>query len=107
MRQLRANRMFTYCAPLSHAVSVNTRALLVLVDGEPGDSVLVRTAREYADGNDYSVTLLRVLPEVKRAFRTDRGALVLPWQAMQVMKASAKFDLEHLREQFLGARALP
>jgi hypothetical protein len=43
---------------------------------------------------------------VKRAFRTDRGALILPWQAMQVMKTSAKFDLENLRERFLSERTL-
>jgi hypothetical protein len=86
---------------------VNTRALLVLTDGEPGDSALVRAAREYADANDCSITLLRVVPEVKRAFRNDRGMLILPRQGMQVMKAAARSDLEQLREQFLGGRTHP
>jgi hypothetical protein len=53
------------------------------------------------------MTLLRVLPEVTRASRTDRGTLVLPWQAMHVMKSAAKFDLDGLQEQFLSERALP
>ncbi|TMC97775.1 MAG: cyclic nucleotide-binding domain-containing protein [Chloroflexi bacterium] len=86
---------------------MNTRALLVLTDSEPGDSALVRAAREYADANDCSITLLRVVPEVKRAFRNERGALILPWQGMQVMKAAARSDLEQLRDQFLGGRSFP
>jgi hypothetical protein len=83
------------------------RSLLVLSDGEPGDSALVRAARDYADQQELAITLLRVLPEVTRAFRTDRGALVLPWQAMQVMKAGAKFDLEQLKERLLSSRRYP
>jgi CRP-like cAMP-binding protein len=86
---------------------MNSGSLFVLTDGESGDAVLARSARVYADEKECSVTLLRVLPVVTRAFRTDRGALILPWQAMQVMKAAAKFDLDRLREQFLGGRALP
>jgi len=86
---------------------MNMRTLVVLVDGEPGDSTLVRAAREYADANGCSITLLRVLPEVTRASRTDRGALILPWQAMQLMKAGAKFDLELMKERLLDDRALP
>ena len=86
---------------------MNTRTLVVLVDGEPGDSTLVRAAREHADANGCSITLLRVLPEVTRASRTDRGALILPWQAMQLMKAGAKFDLEQMKERFLDDRDLP
>ena len=97
--------MFSCGGPKHHPVDMNTRTLVVLVDGEPGDSTLVRAAREYANG--CSITLLRVLPEVRRAARTDRGALILPWQAMQLMKAGAKFDLELLKERYLDDRALP
>lgn len=79
----------------------------MLIDGEPGDATLVRAGREYADAYGCSITLLRVLPEVTRASRTDRGALILPWQAMQLMKAGAKFDLEQLKERYLDDRALP
>jgi hypothetical protein len=86
---------------------MNMKSLLVLVDGGYGDSALLGAAREYADGHGYSMTLLRVLPEVTRASRTDRGTLVLPWQAMHVMKSAAKFDLDGLQEQFLSERALP
>jgi len=86
---------------------VNANSLLVLIEGDYGDSALVRSARDHADGSGYSVTLLQVLPEVTRASRTDRGALVLPWQAMQVMKSAARFDLERLRDQFLSERTLP
>src|SRR5260370_7338459 len=86
---------------------MNSGSLFVLTDGESGDAALARSARVYADEKQCSVALLRVLPVLTRAFRTDRGALILPWQAMQVMKAAAKFDLDRLREQFLSARALP
>jgi hypothetical protein len=83
------------------------RPLFVLIDGEPGDSKLVRTAREYADAKGCSVTLLRVLPEVTRAFRSNSGAPVMPWQAMHGMKVGATFELDRLREQFLSGRTLP
>lgn len=86
---------------------MNEHSLLVLIEGDYGDSALVRSARDHADAHGYSVTLLQVLPEVTRASRTDRGALVLPWQAMQVMKSAARFDLERLRAQFLSGRAVP
>ena len=86
---------------------VKANSLLVLIEGDYGDSALVRSARDHADGNGNSITLLQVLPEVTRASRTDRGALVLPWQAMQVMKSAARFDLERLRDQLLSDRALP
>src|SRR5260370_29206790 len=86
---------------------MNSGSLFVLTDGESGDAALARSARVYADEKQCSVALLRVLPVVTRAFRTDRGALILPWQAMQVMKAAAKFDLDRLREQFLSGRARP
>jgi len=103
--------MFNWNPMLPQALIVdlmpNSGALFVLIDGGPGDGALVRAAREYADANACAVTLLRVLPEVTRAFRSDRGALVLPWQAMQVMKAGAKFELEQLREQFLSGRGHP
>jgi len=98
--------MFNREAVMPHAVPVNMRPLFVLIEGDYGDPALVGAAREYADVHGCSVTLLRVLPEVTRAFRTDRG-LVLPWQAMQVMKAATKFDLEQLRERFLSDRDLP
>jgi len=84
-----------------------TGPLLVLTDGEPNDSALVRTAREYADANDCSVTLLRVLPEVDRAFRTDSGVNILPWQIMQWKEAYAKQNLQVLRERFLRGRSYP
>jgi hypothetical protein len=81
--------------------------LLVLTDGEPDDSALVRTAREYADAKGCSVTLLRVLPEATRAFTTDRGTQILPWQIMHLREADAKLELEKLRSRFLGGRSLP
>ncbi len=105
--QLRVLRMFNRPAAKPQAGGMNSGSLLVLTDGESGDAALARSARVYADEKECSVTLLRVLPVVTRAFRTDRGALILPWQAMQVMKAAAKFDLDRLREQFLSGRAQP
>jgi hypothetical protein len=99
--------MFSCNPMMRHAVVVNIRPLFVLIDGEPGDSGLVRMARQYADAKGCSVTLLRVLPEVTRAYRSDSGTLVLPWQATQVMKADATFELDRLRERFLGDRTLP
>jgi CRP-like cAMP-binding protein len=99
--------MFNRPAAKPQAGGMNSGSLFVLTDGESGDAALARSARVYADEKECSVTLLRVLPVVTRAFRTDRGALILPWQAMQVMKAAAKFDLDRLREQFLSGRALP
>jgi len=83
------------------------KTLLVLTDGEPEDVSLVRTAREYADANDCSVTLLRVLPEANRGYRTDSGVEILPWQVMHMMEADAKLALEKLRVRFLRGRALP
>jgi CRP-like cAMP-binding protein len=105
--QLRVLRMFNRPAAKPQAGGMNSGSLFVLTDGESGDAALARCARVYADEKECSVTLLRVLPVVTRAFRTDRGALILPWQAMQVMKAAAKFDLDRLREQFLSGRAQP
>jgi hypothetical protein len=99
--------MFSWDAMMPHAVFVNMRPLLVLIDGEPGDSGLIGTAREYADSKGCAVTLLRVLPEVTRAFRSESGTLVLPWQATQVMKADSLFELDRLRERFLGDRPAP
>jgi CRP-like cAMP-binding protein len=99
--------MFNRPGAKPQAGGMNTGSLFVLTDGESGDAAIARSARVYADEKECSVTLLRILPEVTRAFRTDRGALILPWQAMQVMKAAAKFDLDRLREQFLAGRALP
>ena len=81
--------------------------LLVLVDGEPADFGLVRAAREYADARACSITLLRVLPEVTRAFRGDRGVVILPAQTMLAMKAYSKRHLEKLKEEFLSGRARP
>jgi ribosomal silencing factor RsfS len=81
--------------------------LFVLVDGEPADSGLVRAAREYADAKACSITLLRVLPEVTRAFRGDRGVVILPEQTMLAMKAYSKRHLEKLKKEFLSARARP
>jgi CRP-like cAMP-binding protein len=99
--------MFNLPAAKPQAGGMNSGSLFVLTDGESGDAALARSARVYADEKECSVTLLRVLPVVTRAFRTDRGALILPWQAMQVMKAAGKFDLDRLREQFLSGRAQP
>jgi nucleotide-binding universal stress UspA family protein len=81
--------------------------LLVLTEGRPDDLALVRTAREYADTNGCSVTLLRVLPEVTRAFRTDSGAEILPWQIMHMTETNATQELETLRTRFLRGRSLP
>jgi hypothetical protein len=81
--------------------------LLVLTDGEPEDAALVRAAREYADANDCSVTLLRVLPEATRGYRTDGGVEILPWQVMHMKEADAKSALEKLRARFLRGRSLP
>jgi|GEM_PF-3968350 len=87
--------------------TMRTGPLLVLVDGEPADSGLVRAAREYADANACSITLLRVLPEVTRAFRGDRGVVILPEQTMLAMKAYAKRHLEKLKEDLLRGRVRP
>src|SRR5260370_12169303 len=84
-----------------------SRCLFVLIDGEPADSGLVRTAREYADTNACSITLLRVLPEVNRAFRGDRGVVIPPGQTRLAMKAYSKRHLEKLKAQFLVDRARP
>ena len=84
-----------------------SRCLFVLIDGEPADSGLVRTAREYADTNACSITLLRVLPEVNRAFRGDRGVVIPPGQTRLAMKAYSKRHLEKLKAQFLRDRARP
>jgi len=81
--------------------------LLVLTDGKPDDSALVRTARDYADAKGSSVTLMRVLPEAIRAYRTDSGVEILPWQIMHMMEADAKLHLENLRTRFLRGRSLP
>lgn len=81
--------------------------LLVLTDGRPDDLALVRAAREYADTNGCSVTLLRVLPEATRAFRTDSGVEILPWQIMHMTEAYATQELEKLRIRFLRGRSLP
>jgi CRP-like cAMP-binding protein len=86
---------------------MSTGPLFVLVDGEPADSGLVRAAREYANANACSITLLRVLPEVTRAFRGDRGVVILPEQTMLAMKAYAKRHLEKLKEDLLRVRARP
>jgi CRP-like cAMP-binding protein len=86
---------------------MSTGPLFVLVDGEPADSGLVRAAREYADANACSITLLRVLPEVTRAFRADRGVVILPERTMLAMKAYAKRHLEKLKEDLLRGRARP
>jgi hypothetical protein len=85
----------------------NTRPLFVLIDGEPADSGLVRAAREYADANACSVTLLQVLPEVTRAFRGGRGVVILPEQTMLAMKAYSKRHLEKLKGELLSGRARP
>lgn len=82
------------------------RTLVVLIDGETDDAALVSRAREYADAKNCSVTLLRVVPEVKRA-RVDGGVVILPWQIMQAMEADAKYELERLRARFLRGRAHP
>ncbi|MDQ2942304.1 MAG: cyclic nucleotide-binding domain-containing protein [Candidatus Dormibacteraeota bacterium] len=81
--------------------------LVVLIDGEPTDSALVRNAREYADAKGCSVTLLGVFPEANRAYRTDTGVEILPWQIMQMMEADGKSELEKLRMRFLRGRSLP
>jgi hypothetical protein len=86
----------------------STGPLFVLVEGdEPTDCGLVRAAREYADDKACSITLLRVLPQVTRAFRGDRGVVILPGQTMLAMKAYAKRNLEKLKEEFLRGRARP
>jgi len=82
-------------------------SLLVLTDGQPDDSALVLTAREYADATGCSVTLMRVLPEANRPYRTDSGVEILPWQIMHLMEANAKQELEKLRTRFLRGRSLP
>jgi hypothetical protein len=84
-----------------------SRSLFVLIDGGPADSGLVRAAREYADANACSITLLRVLPEVNRAFRGDRGVVIPPGQTRLAMKAYSKRHLEKLKAQFLRDRARP
>jgi nucleotide-binding universal stress UspA family protein len=81
--------------------------LLVLVDGKPEDSALVRAARDYADTNGCPVTLMRVLPEATRAHRTESGIEILPWQIMHMMEADAKLELEKLRTRYLRGRSLP
>ena len=80
---------------------------LVLTEGRPDDLALVRTAREYADTNGCSVTLLRVLPEATRAFRTDSGAEILPWRSMHTAETNATQELDTLRTRFLRGRSLP
>src|SRR3981081_3253589 len=86
-------------------VVMETGTLLVLTDGEPEDMALVRTAREYADANDCSVTLLRVLPEANRGYRTESGVEILPWQVMHHMAADAQLGLGRLGARFPGGRA--
>ena len=81
--------------------------LLVLTDGRPEDSALVRTALGYADENGCSVTLMRVLPETTRAYRTESGVEILPWQVMHIMEADATLELEKLRRRYLRGRSLP
>lgn len=81
--------------------------LLVLIDGKPEDSALVRAARDYADANGCPVTLMRVLPEAIRAHRTDSGVEILPWQIMHMMEADGKLELEKLRTRYLRGRSLP
>jgi CRP-like cAMP-binding protein/nucleotide-binding universal stress UspA family protein len=86
------------------SIVMDPRALVVLIDGEPGDAALVGKAREYADERDCPVTLVRVLPEVTRA-RNDNGVVILPWQVMQLMESNAKAELEQLRTRYLRGRA--
>jgi hypothetical protein len=81
--------------------------LLVLTDGKPDDSALVRTALGYADENGCSVTLMRVLPETTRAYRTEGGVEILPWQVMHIREADARLELEKLRRRYLRGRSLP
>lgn len=81
--------------------------LLVLTEGKPDDSALVRAACDYADENGCSVTLMRVLPEATRAYRTDGGVEILPWQVMHLMEADARLELERLRRRYLRGRSLP
>jgi hypothetical protein len=81
--------------------------LLVLTDGRPDDSALARTTREYADTNGCSVTLMRVLPEANRPYRTDSGVEILPWQIMHLMEADTRLELENLRRRFLRGHSLP
>jgi hypothetical protein len=81
--------------------------LLVLIEGKPDDSALVRTARDYADENGCSVTLMRVLPETTRAYRTEGGVAILPWQVVHLMEADANLELENLRRRYLRGRSLP
>jgi len=81
--------------------------LLVLTDGKPDDAALVRTARAYADANDCAVTLLRVLPEATRAYRTESGVEILPWQVMHMMEADAQHELETLRRRYLRGPSIP
>lgn len=88
-------------------VGVMDAPLLVLTDGKPEDSALVRAARDYADTNGCPVTLMRVLPEAIRAHRTDTGVEILPWQIMHMMEADAKLELEKLRTRYLRGRSLP
>jgi nucleotide-binding universal stress UspA family protein len=81
--------------------------LLVLIDGKPEDSALVRAARDYADTNGCPVTLMRVLPEAIRAHRTDSGVEILPYQIMRILEADAALELEQLRKRYLRGRSLP
>jgi hypothetical protein len=81
--------------------------LIVLTEGKPEDSALVRAARDYADANGCSVTLMRVLPEAIRAYRTDGGVEILPWHIMHMMEVDAKQELETLRKRFLRGQSLP
>jgi len=81
--------------------------LLVLIDGKPEDSALVRAARDYADTNGCPVTLMRVLPEATRTHRTDSGVEILPYQIMRILEADATLELEQLRRRYLRGRSLP
>jgi hypothetical protein len=105
--------MFCWHVDVRQAVLVTmqlneiSRPLFVLIEGEPADSGLVRAAREYADANACSITLLRVLPEVNRAFRGDSGVVIPPRQTRLAMKAYSKRHLEKLKEQLLRDRARP
>ncbi len=85
---------------------MDSGALVVLIDGETKDAALVAKAREFADDRGCAVALLRVLPEVTSA-RTDNGAVILPWQIMQLMEGNARYELEQLRTRFLRSRAHP
>jgi hypothetical protein len=81
--------------------------LLVLTEGKLDDSALARAARDYADENGCSVTLMRVLPEATRGYRTDSNVEILPWQVMHLMEADARLELEKLRTRYLRGRSLP